>query len=67
MLQKAERPSASDAEPSKDVVNCFPANDCFHNSYVASQLQVLRLRRRFNLSEHLAQTIARLVYSGGLA
>ena len=67
MLQKAERPSGSDAEPSKEIVKRIPAIDTSDNSYSALQLQVFRLRRRFNLSEPLARTVAGLAYSGRAA
>lgn len=64
MLQITERPSAGGAEPSKEVVKCFQANDSFNNSYSPAALQVARLRRRFRLSEHLALAVAQLAYSG---
>ena len=67
MLQKAERPSASDAEPSKGIVKRFPAVDVSDNSYSVLQLQVSRLQRRYILSQALAATVARLVYSGRAA
>lgn len=64
MLQIAERPSVSGAEPSKEAVKSTHANDGFNNSYSLAALQVARLRRRFRLSEHLALAVAQLAYSG---
>ncbi len=64
MLQIAERPSVSGAEPSKEVVKSTPANDGFNNSSSVRSLQVARLHRRFRLSEHLALAVAHLAYSG---
>jgi len=63
MLQIAERPSVSGAEPSKEVVKCSHT-DGFNNSSSVLSLQVARLRRRFRLSEHLALAVAHLAYSG---
>ena len=67
MLQIAERPSVSGAEPSKEIVKSFPANDSFNNSFSPISLQVARLRRRFLLSEHLATAVAHLDYPGRTA